>query len=60
METRGLSLQIVQSVGAKCRFSGKNNLKEVVIKLLKENLKYYLKFDISKFVNAYFCACVVF
>ena len=56
---RRMSLQIVQSVCAKCRFSGKNNLKEVV-KLFKEISKCYLKSDISKFVNMHFCACVVF
>ena len=49
----------MQSVCAKCRFSGKNNFKEVV-KLFKENSKCYLKFDISKFVNTHLCACVVF
>ena len=33
METGGLPLQTMQSFCVKCRFSGKNNLKEVVLKV---------------------------
>ena len=39
---------------AKCRFSGKNNLKR--FKLLKSNKKCYSKFDILRLSNTNFCA----